>query len=105
MQKTFLIFALLGLRKKTYLAQAHIRKTVTTGNDPRQNVLVMWTEDKTLHMQQTFHTQRNNQTNLDLKDKTLGYGFCFQHRNPRILPIESFSDDSGRTLFLLNTVT
>jgi hypothetical protein len=29
---------------------------------------------------------------------TLGYGFHFQQRNPRTLPIESFAHDSGCTL-------
>jgi hypothetical protein len=28
---------------------------------------------------------------------TLGYGFHFQHRNPRTFPIESLAHDSGRT--------
>jgi hypothetical protein len=29
--------------------------------------------------------------------RTLGYGFHFQHRNPRTFPIESLAHDSGRT--------
>jgi hypothetical protein len=29
---------------------------------------------------------------------TLGYGFHFEHRNPRTFPIDSFAHDSGRTL-------
>jgi hypothetical protein len=29
---------------------------------------------------------------------TLGYGFHFQQRNPRMLPIESLAHDSGHTL-------
>jgi hypothetical protein len=31
---------------------------------------------------------------------TLGYGFHFQHRNPRTLPLESVALDSGYTLVL-----
>jgi hypothetical protein len=38
----------------------------------------------------------NTETNLDLGNTTLGYGFHFQHRNPRTLSIESFVHDSGR---------
>jgi hypothetical protein len=38
------------------------------------------------------------QTNLDLRNTTLGYGFHFQHRNPITLSIERFAHDSGRTL-------
>jgi hypothetical protein len=38
------------------------------------------------------------QTNLDLRDVTLGYGFHFQHGNPRTLPIESFEHGSGHGL-------
>jgi hypothetical protein len=37
-------------------------------------------------------------TNLDLQNTTLGYGFHFQHRNPRTLPIKSFVHDSGLIL-------
>jgi hypothetical protein len=37
--------------------------------------------------------------NLDLRNTTLGYGFHFQQRTPRILPIESFVHDTGRNLF------
>jgi hypothetical protein len=40
----------------------------------------------------------NTQTNLDLWNTNLGYGFHFQHTNPRTLPIESLGRDSGRTL-------
>jgi hypothetical protein len=38
------------------------------------------------------------QTNLDLRNTTLGYGFHFQHRNSGIFLIESFAHDSGRIL-------
>jgi hypothetical protein len=37
------------------------------------------------------------QTNLDLRNATLGHGFHFQHRNPGKFPIESSGHDSGRT--------
>jgi hypothetical protein len=37
-------------------------------------------------------------TILDLRNRTLGYSFHFQHRNSRTLPIEIFAHDSGRTL-------
>jgi hypothetical protein len=41
---------------------------------------------------------KHTQTNLDLLNTTLGYGFHFQHRNSRTFPIESLAHDSGRTL-------
>jgi hypothetical protein len=53
-------------------------------------------EVRTLHKQQTSHTKNNTQSSLDLRNATLGYGFHFQHRNPRTLRIESFARDSGR---------
>jgi hypothetical protein len=37
----------------------------------------------------------NTQTNLDLWNTTLGYGFHIQHRNSRTFAIESFAHDSG----------
>jgi hypothetical protein len=37
-------------------------------------------------------------TNLDLRNTTLGHGFHFHHRNPRMFSIKSFVHDSGRTL-------
>jgi hypothetical protein len=40
----------------------------------------------------------STQTNLDLQNTTLGYGFHFQHRNPRTLPMQSCVHDHGRTL-------
>jgi hypothetical protein len=39
----------------------------------------------------------NTQTNQDLRNTTLEYGFHFQHRNSRTFPIESITHDSGRT--------
>jgi hypothetical protein len=53
---------------------------------------------KNLHKQQNSHIQSNTQINLDLWNKTVGYGFHFKHRNPRILPIDSFAHDCRRTL-------
>jgi hypothetical protein len=66
----------------------------------------------------TSHVWSNTQTNLDLRNTSLGYGFHFQHRYPRTLiiglcillrvystyfgwyprtfPIESFTHDIGR---------
>jgi hypothetical protein len=61
----------------------------TTRNHPHQNVLVTRTKVKTLYKQQT---------NLDLWNTTLGYGFHFQHKNSRMFPIESVVHDSGHTL-------
>jgi hypothetical protein len=40
----------------------------------------------------------NTQTNLDLRNTTLGYGSHFQHRNSRTFPIESLAHYSERTL-------
>jgi hypothetical protein len=37
-------------------------------------------------------------TQSALWNTTLGYGFHFQYRKSRRLPIESFAHDSGRTL-------
>jgi hypothetical protein len=42
--------------------------------------------------------QSNTQTNLDLQNTTLGYGFHFQHTDSRRIPIEGLAHDSGRTL-------
>jgi hypothetical protein len=44
------------------------------------------------------HLYKKYPNNLVLQNITLGYGFHFQHRNPKMLPIESFVHDSGRTL-------
>jgi hypothetical protein len=40
----------------------------------------------------------NTQTNMDLRNTTLVYGFLFEHRNSRTFAIESLAHDSGRTL-------
>jgi hypothetical protein len=55
---------------------------------PDQYVLVTRTQVKTLYKQQTSHTQNNTETNLDLRNATLRYGFYFQYRNSRTFPIE-----------------
>jgi hypothetical protein len=47
------------------------------GNDAHQNALVTWTDVKTLHKQQNSHIQNSTQTNLDLWNTTVGYGFHF----------------------------
>jgi hypothetical protein len=60
--------------------------------------MVTWTEVSTIHKQQTFLILKGTQTNLGLRNKTLGYGLHFQHRNLRTFPIESLAHDSGRTL-------
>jgi hypothetical protein len=39
-----------------------------------------------------------SQNKLDLQNTTLRHSFHFQHRNPRMLPIESFVHDSRSTL-------
>jgi hypothetical protein len=61
-------------------------------------VLVTRSKVKTFYKQQISLTQGNNQTNLDVWNTTLGYGFYFQRRNPRTLPIESFVHDNGHNL-------
>jgi hypothetical protein len=89
--------------QETYLAQTHFHET-ETGNHPHQNVLVTRTKVKTLYKQQTSHPKINTQTNMDLRNTTMGYGFHFQHRHSRTFPIESLAHDSGRTLVVPNTV-
>jgi hypothetical protein len=39
-----------------------------------------------------------HKSQLSTRKKLLGYGFHFQHRNFRTLPIQSFANDSRRTL-------
>jgi hypothetical protein len=62
-------------------------QTEATGNDAHQNALATSTQVATLHKQQTSLIQSNPQTNLDLWNTTVGYGFHFKHRNHRTLPI------------------
>jgi hypothetical protein len=73
----------------SHLAQTHFRKPETTRNCPRQNALVTRTQDKNRLQRANFSYKSNTQTNLDLRNTTLGYGFHFQHRHPRKYPIES----------------
>jgi hypothetical protein len=57
------------------------------------------------YKQQTSHIQNDSQTNLDLQNTTVGYGFHFQHRNFGTFRVEDLAHDSGRTLVhALNTV-
>jgi hypothetical protein len=84
--------------QEAHLTQTHFRKTERTRNHPHQNVLVTRTQIKTLYKQQTPHLQNYTQTNLDLRNTTLGYGFHFQHRNFGSFPVEDLAHDSGRTL-------
>jgi hypothetical protein len=74
-------------RQETCLAQTHIHRTEATENDAHQNALATWTEVETLHKQQNSHIQSNTQSNLDLWNTAVGYGFHFEHRNHRTLPI------------------
>jgi hypothetical protein len=80
----------------THLAQTHFRKMESTRNHPHQNVAVTRTQVKTLHKQRTSFIQSNTETNLDLRNASLGYGFHFPHRHSRMFPIESLAHDSGR---------
>jgi hypothetical protein len=73
-------------------------KRETTRNHPHQNVLVTRTQFKTLYKQQTSLIQSNTQTNLDLRNTILEYGFHIQHRNFGTFLIEDLAHDSGRTL-------
>jgi hypothetical protein len=46
----------------------------------------------------------NIQTNLDLRNTTLGYGFHFQHRKSRTFPIESLAYEVDAPWYVPNTV-
>jgi hypothetical protein len=87
-------------QQETHLAQTHCRKTETTRNYPHQNVLVTWTQVKTLYKQQTYLIQSNTRTqaNLDLPNTALGYGFHIQRRHFITFPVEDLVKDSGCTL-------
>jgi hypothetical protein len=69
-----------AFRQETYLAQTYIHKTEATGNDAHEDALATWTEVKTLHKQQNSDIQSNAQTNLNLWNTTVWYGFYFKHR-------------------------
>jgi hypothetical protein len=58
------------------------RKMETTRYHPHQNVLVTQMQVKTLHKQQTSHIYNNTETNLNIQNTTMGYGF---HSNIEIL--------------------
>jgi hypothetical protein len=60
-----------ALQQETYMVRTHIHKMETTGN----YLTKTWTEVKTLHKQQNYHIQSNTQTNSDIWNTTLGYGF------------------------------
>jgi hypothetical protein len=63
----------------------------------QQNIARQSCEYSHLSMQ-TSWALLSLQTNLHLRSTTLGYGFQFQHRNPRTFPIESLTHDSERSL-------
>jgi hypothetical protein len=78
----------------------HIGKTEPTENGPHQNVFGLLGCKSTLSASNTLLIY-----NAIIKPiwtcavpLTLGYHFHFQHRNPGMLAIESFSHDSGCTL-------
>jgi hypothetical protein len=50
------------------------------------------------YKQQTLHLQNYTQTNLDLRNTTLGNGIHVQHRNTRRLTVEGSAHDNGRTM-------
>jgi hypothetical protein len=60
--------------------------------------LAIWTNVRILDKEQNSYVQSNTQTNPDLWNTTVGYGFHFKHRNPGKLPIKSFAHDCRRTL-------
>jgi hypothetical protein len=70
-----------------YLVQTHIHKMEATGNAAHQNAFPTWTEVKILHKQQHSHIQSNTETNVVLWNTTLGRGFHFKLKNPRMFPI------------------
>jgi cold shock CspA family protein len=80
--------------QETYLAQTHFRKTETTRNHSHQNVLVTQTQVKPSRSNKLL-TYKTILKPIWTWNTTLGYGFHFQQRNPRTLPIESFAHDSA----------
>jgi hypothetical protein len=83
---------------ETHLAQTHFRKKETTRNHPPPKVLVTRTQVKSLYKQQTSLIQSKTQTNLHLRNTTLGYGFHFQHRHFGTFPVEDLAREIGRAL-------
>jgi hypothetical protein len=51
-----------------------------------------------LYKQQTPHLQNYTQTNLGLRNTTLGNLIHVQHRNTQTLPVEGSAHDNGRTM-------
>jgi hypothetical protein len=82
--------------QETYLAQTHFRKTETTRNRPK--CIGYWEESQNSLQATNCSYINNTQTNLELRNTTVGYGFHFQHRNSRTIPNESLAHDSGRIL-------
>jgi hypothetical protein len=78
----------LHLDRRLTWPKKHFHKMESTRNHPHQNVPVTRTQVKTVHKQQTSHIQNNTETNPDLWNTTLGYGFHIQHRNPRTVATE-----------------
>jgi hypothetical protein len=83
----------LHLLRYDYAAHKHCLPLIYVRLD---YVIHVHTQVKTLHKHK--HIQNNTQTNLYLRSTTLGYGFHFQHRNPRTLPVNSTAHDSEQTL-------
>jgi hypothetical protein len=63
-----------------------------------KNALVTRTQIKTLYKQQIPHLQNYTQTNLGLRNTTLGNLIHVQHRNTRTLPVEGSEHDNGRIM-------
>jgi hypothetical protein len=80
-------------------------KKETTRNYSHQKVLVTRTQVETLHKQKknlSYIKQYSNKPGL--RNTTLGYGFHFQHRNPRTLPIEGFAHDMDSPWYVPSAV-
>jgi hypothetical protein len=69
-----------------------------------QNELITRTQIKILYKQQTFHLQNYTQTNLGLRNTTLGNRIHIQHRNTRTFPVEGSVYDNGHTMICTYTV-
>jgi hypothetical protein len=68
-------------------------------SDANQNSLqTTRTQIKTLYKQQTPHLQNYTQTNVDLRNTTLGNHIHVQHRNTRMLPVEGSVHYNGHTM-------
>jgi hypothetical protein len=60
-------------------------------------VHIFTTQVTALPQQQNPSLQNHPETDLDLRNPTLWYGFHIQRRNPGTFPIESPTSDRGRT--------